>query len=106
MRKIWMIEGSDPRDFRYGGCAAVTPCVANAQIEFNSLEEAVACIPKLQAKNPDWDYFVGPYEKLAHGYGGLKSDAGDRRFFAGRLSKEAAANGCNVSDWVRRPAKC
>jgi hypothetical protein len=104
MRKICMIESSDPREFQVANCIAVVMRVADGKHEFASLEEAVACIAKLQAKDPDLDYSVTPYEKLDHGYGGLKNDAG-YRFFAGRLSKEAAANGCAVSDWVRRPTE-
>jgi hypothetical protein len=107
MRKIWTIEASDPREFRVAHCIAVTMRCVDGKYEFDSLEEAVACVPKLQTENPDLDYSVTPYEKLNHRRAGLKGDAG-YRFFAGRLSREAAANGCDVWDWVRRPAhgKC
>jgi hypothetical protein len=55
MKTIWIIEGSDPHEFRYANCIAVTMRVANDKYEFDSFEEAIACIPQLQAKNPDED---------------------------------------------------
>jgi hypothetical protein len=69
MKTIWMIESSDPREFCYANCIAVTMCVAGSKHEFDNFEEAVACIPELQAENPDLDYWISPREKLNHGYG-------------------------------------
>jgi hypothetical protein len=100
MKTIWMIESSDPHEFCYANCIAVTMCVANSKHEFDSFEEAVACIPQLQAKNPDWDYWVSPRKKLNHGYGSC--DDARCQFFAGRITAEAKANGCTATDWVRK----
>ena len=98
MKMVWQISVSSPMEFRYGNCIAAPAIVANGKYDFNTIEEAVACIPELQAKNPDDDYHIGPVEKLNCGYGHAD---GPRRFFPGRLSVEANANNCNVSDWVR-----
>lgn len=100
MKTIWMIESSDPREFCYANCIAVTMCVAGSKHEFDNFEEAVACIPELQAENPDLDYWISPREKLNHGYG--PCDDTRHRFFAGRINVEAKANGCTVADWVHK----
>jgi hypothetical protein len=97
---IWTIESSDPHDFCFANCIAVTTCIADDKFEFDSFEEAVACIPQLQAENPDLDYAVQPRNKLNHGTGSCEDTR--RRCFAGRITKEADANGCTVTDYVRK----
>jgi hypothetical protein len=96
---VWTIESSNPHEFTEANCIAVVTRVADDKIEFDSFEEAVACVPKLQAENRDWDFSVGPWEKLRSGYAHCDDDR--RRFFPGRLTTEAKANGLDVADWVR-----
>jgi hypothetical protein len=103
MRTIWTIDSSDPHEFCYANCIAVSTCFVDDKYEFDSFEEAVACIPQLQAKNPDLDYAVTPREKLNHGYGSCEDSR--RRFFPGRITAEAKANSCTVTDWVRKTNK-
>src|SRR5262245_15892650 len=100
MRTVWTIESSDPREFCYASCIAVTPCIVDDRYEFDSFEKAVTYIPQLQAKDPDLDFPVDPHRKLRHGY--ASSNDARRKFFPGRITAGARANGCLVSDWVHK----